>query len=109
MPSNWPRRARPLSSMTSVPNRTAPARRPVRPGRWSTIASRDYQDVHHDPELAKARGSQDVLMNILTTNGFVGRFVTDWAGPDATMKSIAIRLGVPNYPDGTMQLTGAVS
>ena len=21
-------------------------------------------------------------MNILTTNGFVGRFVTDWAGPD---------------------------
>ena len=24
-------------------------------------------------------------MNILTTNGYVGRFVTDWAGPDATM------------------------
>ena len=27
------------------------------------------------------RGSPDIFMNILTTNGFVGRFVTDWAGP----------------------------
>ena len=24
-------------------------------------------------------------MNILTTNGFVGRYVTDWAGPDAIL------------------------
>src|SRR5439155_20485986 len=68
----------------------------------TAIASRDYQDVHHDPELAQQRGSQDVFMNILTTNGFVGRFVTDWAGPDATIKSISIRLGAPNYPGDTM-------
>ncbi len=49
----------------------------------TAIASRDYQDVHHDPGLADERGSQDIFMNILSTNGFVGRFVTDWAGPDA--------------------------
>ena len=45
------------------------------------IASRDYQDVHHDPVLAKDRGSKDIFMNILTTNGLVGRYVTDWSGP----------------------------
>ena len=45
------------------------------------IASRDYQDVHHDPVLAKERGSKDIFMNILTTNGLVGRYVTDWSGP----------------------------
>ena len=45
------------------------------------IASRDYQDVHHDSVLAKERGSQDIFMNILTTNGLVGRYVTDWSGP----------------------------
>ena len=72
------------------------------------IASRDYQDVHHDPELAQQRGSKDIFMNILTTNGFVGRFVTDWAGPDARLKKISIRLGVPNYPGDTMHLTGVV-
>ena len=48
----------------------------------AAIASRDYQDVHHDPVLAKERGSPDIFMNILTTNGFVGRFVTDWTGPE---------------------------
>ncbi len=72
------------------------------------IASRDYQDVHHDSELAKARGSKDIFMNILTTNGWVGRFVTDWAGPDAVLKKVAIRLGAPNYPDDTMLMTGRV-
>ena len=50
----------------------------------TAIASRDYQDVHHDPGLAEERGSTDIFMNILSTNGFVGRFVTDWAGPDST-------------------------
>ena len=72
------------------------------------IASRDYQDVHHDAELAKQRGSKDVFMNILTTNGYVGRYVTDWAGPDAVLKKVAIRLGAPNYPGDTMLMTGQV-
>jgi acyl dehydratase len=73
------------------------------------IASRDYQDVHHDAELARQRGSKDVFMNILTTNGWVGRFVTDWAGPDAVLKKVAIRLGAPNYPGDTMHMTGRVT
>ena len=72
------------------------------------IASRDYQDVHHDAALAKERGSKDVFMNILTTNGYVGRYVTDWAGPDAVLKKVAIRLGAPNYPGDTMLMSGTV-
>ena len=74
----------------------------------AALASRDFQDVHHDAELARASGAKDVFMNILTTNGFVGRFVTDWSGPDAIIKKVSIRLGVPNYPGDTMKLTGAV-
>lgn len=73
------------------------------------IASRDYQDVHHDPELAQARGSKDVFLNILTTNGLVGRFVTDWTGPDALLRKVAIRLGAPSYPGDVLHLTGAVT
>jgi acyl dehydratase len=75
----------------------------------TAVASRDYQDVHHDPTLAQQRGSKDTFMNILSTNGFVGRFVTDWAGPDAILKKVAIRLGVPNYAGDTMTLTGTVT
>ncbi len=74
----------------------------------TAIASRDYQDVHHDPGLALERGSPDIFMNILSTNGFVGRFVTDWAGPGAIITDVSIRLGAPNYPGDTMVLSGSV-
>ncbi|HMQ25590.1 MAG TPA: MaoC family dehydratase [Acidimicrobiales bacterium] len=75
----------------------------------TAIASRDYQDVHHDPDLAVDRGSPDIFMNILSTNGFVGRYITDWAGPDAILKKVGIRLGAPNYPGDTMTMSGTVS
>ena len=75
----------------------------------SALASRDYQDVHHDSVLAVERGSKDIFMNILSTNGLVGRFVTDWAGPGAVLTDVNIRLGAPNYPDDTMTLTGSVT
>jgi hypothetical protein len=48
-------------------------------------------------------------MNILTTNGFVGRFVTDWTGPETFLRKVDIRLGAPNYPGDTMVLEGAVT
>ena len=73
------------------------------------LASRDFQDVHHDAETVRASGAKDIFMNILTTNGFVGRFVTDWSGPDTIIKKVSIRLGVPNYPGDTMKLTGSVA
>ncbi|MGW2560532.1 MaoC family dehydratase [Streptomyces sp. NPDC001514] len=73
------------------------------------IASRDYQDVHHDAELAKEKGSPDIFMNILTTNGLVGRFITDHFGPKAVLRKVAIRLGAPNHPGDTMTLTGTVT
>jgi len=73
------------------------------------IASRDYQDVHHDRELAVRRGSKDIFMNILTTNGWVGRYVSDWAGPEALLRSVEIVLGAPNYPGDVMRMTGRVT
>jgi len=75
----------------------------------TAMASRDYQDVHHDSQLAVERGSKDIFMNILSTNGLVGRYVTDWAGPGAVLTDVNIRLGAPNYPDDTMTLTGSVT
>lgn len=75
----------------------------------TAIATRDFQDVHHDKDLAIARGSRDLFMNILTTNGLVGRYVIEWAGPEAEIRKVAIRLGVPNYPGDEMRMTGRVA
>jgi acyl dehydratase len=75
----------------------------------TAIATRDYQVVHHDPSVAAERGSKDIIMNILTSNAFVGRLVTDWAGPDSFLRSVKVRLGAPNYPGDTMIMTGVVT
>lgn len=72
------------------------------------IASRDFNAVHHDKAHAQAQGLPDVIMNILTTNGLVGRYVTDWAGPNAVLKNIAIKLGAPNVPGDTMKMKGTI-
>lgn len=74
----------------------------------TAIATRDFQEVHHDRDLAVERGSRDIFLNILTTTGLVQRFVTDWVGPTALVRDIAIRLGAPAYPYDTMTFTGAV-
>ncbi len=74
----------------------------------AALASRDFTPVHHDRAAAQRSGVDDVFMNILTTNGLVGRFVTDWAGPDARITRVAIRLGTPNMPGDTMKLRGTV-
>ena len=75
----------------------------------SAIATRDFQDVHHDRDKAVARGGQDIFINILTTTGLVQRYVTDWAGPEALVRKIAIRLGAPCYAGDTLTFSGQVA
>ncbi|WP_280316487.1 MaoC family dehydratase [Nocardia wallacei] len=75
----------------------------------TALATRDFQDVHHDRDKAVERGSKDIFVNILTDTGLVQRFVTDWAGPGARVKSLALRLGVPLYAGDTLTLTGTVT
>jgi acyl dehydratase len=72
------------------------------------LASNDYTPVHHDKQAAVAQGLPDVIMNVLTTNGWVSRYVTDWAGPNAEIKKLGVKLGAPNVPGDTMKLTGKV-
>lgn len=73
------------------------------------IASRDFMPVHHDGEFARAQGAPDMFMNILTTNGYVARFVSDWAGPQARLCNIKIRLGSPAVPGKPLRFTGQVA
>ncbi|MET8521219.1 MaoC family dehydratase [Nocardioides sp. NPDC004968] len=75
----------------------------------TAIATRDFQDVHHDRDRAQAAGSKDIFMNILTSTALCERYVTDWAGPDVQIKGIAIRLGAPAYPYDTLSFSGEVT
>jgi hypothetical protein len=39
----------------------------------------------------------------------VQRYVTDWAGPEAIVRAVSIRLGVPCYAGDTLTFTGRVA
>lgn len=73
------------------------------------IASRDFMPVHHDREYAQAQGAPDLFMNILTSTGYVSRYVTDWSGKDSLIKRIAIRLGAPCVPGNPLRFRGRVA
>jgi uncharacterized OB-fold protein/acyl dehydratase len=75
----------------------------------SALATRDFQDVHHDRDRAIAGGARDIFVNILTTTGLVQRYVAAWAGPDAIFRAISIRLGVPCHAGDTLTFTGKVT
>ena len=75
----------------------------------TAIATRDYQDVHHDRDKAQAKGSKDIFVNILTDTGLVQRYLTDWSGPNAMIRSIGLRLGVPWYAYDTVTFSGEVT
>jgi hypothetical protein len=72
------------------------------------IATRDFEPVHHDKSRAQAAGLPDVFMNILTSQGLMTRYATDWSGPEAVIRSLDIRLGAPNLPGMVMTITGEV-
>ncbi|MEV4739430.1 acyl dehydratase [Streptomyces sp. NPDC049555] len=73
------------------------------------LAGRDFKDVHHDVEAARAAGAPDIFMNILTTQGLVGRYLAERLGPGAVLRRLVVRLGVPNYPGDTLTLTGIIT
>ncbi len=74
----------------------------------TAIATRDFQDVHHDHEAAKKSGTKDIFLNILTTGGLIGKYLTDWSGPEGELKKVDIKLAMPCYPGDTLVGTGSV-
>jgi acyl dehydratase len=73
------------------------------------LATRDFEPVHHDKSVAQSTGLPDVFMNILTSQGLMTRFATDWSGPEAVVRSLDIKLGAPNVPGMVMKITGEVT
>src|ERR1700704_4220150 len=69
------------------------------------IATRDFMPVHHDRTYANGQGAPDIFMNILSTNAYCSRFLTDWTGPEAMIRRLSIRLGVPVFPGSVLTFT----
>jgi len=73
------------------------------------IATRDFMPVHHDKAYAESQGAPDIFMNIISTNGHLGRYLGDWGGPDSLVRNLSIRLGAPVFPGSTLTFAGTVT
>jgi acyl dehydratase len=75
----------------------------------TAIATRDFTPVHHDHEAAQREGAKDIFLNILSTGGFIGKYLTDWSGPEGELKKVTIRLGATVFPGDTLTSGGKIA
>jgi acyl dehydratase len=76
-------------------------------------ASGDFNVIHWNERIAKSVGLPDVIAHGMFTMAQAGRYVTDWAGPGATVVEFGVRFSAPVVvPDddvgATITVTGKV-
>ncbi|MDB5714843.1 MAG: protein dehydratase [Sphingomonadales bacterium] len=74
-----------------------------------SIASNDFEAVHHDPAVAHLDGLSDIILSIITTAGLITRYALARVGSDAVMRHLQLRLGSPGMPGDTLHLAGSWS
>jgi len=76
-------------------------------------ASGDFNVIHWNERIARSVGLPDVIAHGMFTMAQAGRFVTDWAGPRATVTEFGVRFSsvvvVPDDEFGaTIEVSGRV-
>ena len=76
-------------------------------------ASGDFNPIHWNERIARTVGLPDVIAHGMFTMAQAGRFVTDWAGPGATVTDFGVRFSAPVVvPDddtgATIEVSGTV-
>jgi acyl dehydratase len=76
-------------------------------------ASGDFNFIHWNERIARAVGLPDVIAHGMFTMAQAGRFVTDWAGPQAAVMEFGVRFSsmvvVPDQDDGaSIEVSGQI-
>lgn len=73
-------------------------------------ATRDFSPQHSNPTYARERSkTKDVFVNTPFNLGMISRFLTDWAGPTATVQRIRMAMRSNVCAGDDMILTGRVT
>ena len=75
----------------------------------AAAATRDWQPIHHDhPFATEKSGLRDIILNAPSQAGWISRYVTDWAGPDARLKKLGFKMKDSFCPGDLIRLEGEV-
>lgn len=77
---------------------------------YAASATRDFSPQHSDPHYATVRSrTRNIFVNTPFQMGMVSRLLTDWAGPEATVRRIALAMRDNICAGDEVRLTGKVS
>ena len=72
-------------------------------------ATRDWQPIHHDHDLAIKSGLRGIIVNAPTQAGWISKYITDWAGARAQIKRLSFRMKDSICPGDDMTLRGEIT
>lgn len=67
-------------------------------------ASDDYNRIHYDQAYAQDAGLGGVIAHGMLTMGFMGRAITQWAGPEARVQHMSARFTAPVRPGDSVSV-----
>lgn len=70
--------------------------------------TRDLYPIHHDREFARAAGARDTFVNTMWYQGLLGRYATDWGGPNSFVRKLSFEMRAVNCPGDTLNVHGRV-
>ena len=71
-------------------------------------ASGDFYEIHYDKDYALAQRLPGVIVHGALKSAFLGQLVTDWMGPEGTLRSLSVRYREMDVPGDTLTCKGTV-
>lgn len=76
----------------------------------AAAATRDWQPIHHDHYIATEKsGLRDIILNAPSQTGWISRYITDWTGPEARIKSLNFKMKDSICPKDELDINGVVT
>ena len=72
-------------------------------------ASGDYYQIHYDKDFAAGNGLDGVILHGALKNAFLGQLMTQWMGPEGTVKKLSCQYRGMDFPDQTITGKGMVT
>jgi len=72
-------------------------------------ASGDFYEIHYDQDFARSTGLDGVILHGALKNAFLGQLVTQWMGPQGSLKRLACQYRGMDFPGKPITGRGTVT
>ena len=72
-------------------------------------ASGDFYEIHYDKDYAIGNSLDGPILHGALKNAFLGKFMTDWAGPLGTLKKLSCQYRGMDFPGQVITAKGTVN